>query len=166
MRGDVTFNPGNWYHVGATDAREGFGSHNYITDEAKWLYYQFGNDLSQLDKGNESPFTAASLQDGYDLQQAIWHGVLLADQGGGYYGPGSLNTSFDLVAQALYADAVTALTGANAAIAQAEADEVRVLSPMDANGNYAQAQLYIPVAFKDLNVTIGKASSNPSVGVD
>ena len=126
---DVTFNPGQTYYVGNTDLN--FASNgNYVTDAAKWLYYE-----SQAAPSAIPGYIPGTLPSDSDLQEAIW----LEVQGGGVGGPnlGSAGTQ----------DANTAawVAAANTAVSNgwAEADQVQVLWLVDGSNNPAQNQLYV-----------------------
>jgi hypothetical protein len=105
---DELFTPDAQYVVNNISPTTATASGNYVTDEAKWLYYESLHDPSQLPgyvPGNSSSDT--------ELQEAIWAGVL----GGGSSGKqlsdpsNSSPTPLDpIIAGGWYADAVTAVT--------------------------------------------------------
>ena len=124
---DEVFSPGTTYQVYGTDSNIAHFTGNYVTDEAKWLYYQSLHDPAALSSYIQGDLTSDS-----ELQEAIWHGVL-----GGGIGGSPLATPFDANAQTWYNDAVTAVTAG-----WADADQVRVITLADGNGGPVQSQLY------------------------
>ena len=121
------FTPGATYQVYGTDPHVAPFTGNYVTDEAKWLYYQSLHDPAAL-----AGYISADLASDVDLQEAIWHGVL-----GGGIGGSPLSTPYDATAATWYDAAVTAVTAG-----WADADSVRVITLTDGNGSPAQSQLY------------------------
>ena len=71
---DVTFNPGQTYYVGGTSLNTASNG-NYVTDAAKWLYYQSQADPSAL---SVLGYVPSSLPSDSDLQEAIWLEIQVA----------------------------------------------------------------------------------------
>jgi hypothetical protein len=65
------FSLGTMYKVWNVDLHTATGTGNYVTDAAKWLYYQSLHDPDQLEN-----YTADLAHDVL-LQRAIWHGIWL-----------------------------------------------------------------------------------------
>ena len=129
---------GTTYKVWSTDLHVASDTGNYVTDAAKWLYFQSLHDPSLL-----AGYVPGSIASDSYLQEAIWHGVLASNNH-------PLNTPFS-------GNAVTWFNAAAAATAGgtwADADLVRVLNPASSYyfgyGAQAQSQLYetcpIPVS--------------------
>jgi hypothetical protein len=139
--GDERISLGPTYWVSNLDSHVAIATQNYVTDEAKWLYWQYGNGLLPATLANNEGWTVN------DLQVAIWHGV---------WAHGVVGTSLEMTlagggsaygtaAQDLYGLAHDALTtGSGVAQAGAEANSVYVLSPADGgvNGTQVQSMLY------------------------
>jgi hypothetical protein len=126
--GEEDFNPGSTYKVWSTTPNVAKVTLNYITDEAKWLYYQSLHDPSLL-----VGYTGDLTSDNY-LQQAIWHGVLKSDST-------PLDMPFDATAQTWFAAAQAAVVNWDGA------DLVRVMNPADpgydgSEGPQRQSMLY------------------------
>jgi len=130
--GEEVFNPGTTYKVWSTDLNWTSDTHNYVTNAAKWLYYQSLHDPINSLAGY---ITDDITSDSY-LQEAIWHGVLL----GGPTGT-ALNMPYSGLAETWYDAAVTAVDAG-----WADANLVWVINPADVNysgsGAQAQSQLY------------------------
>ena len=130
--GEEVFNPGTIYQVWSTDLHYTSATGNYVTDAAKWLYYQsLHGPINSLPGYIPDDISSDSY-----LQEAIWHGVLL----GGPSGP-ALSMPYSGPAVTWYDDAVAAV-----AAGWADANLVWVINPADINyggsGAQAQSQLY------------------------
>jgi hypothetical protein len=128
--GEEVFDPNTTYKVWSVDLHYASATGNYVTDVAKWLYYQSLHDPNSL--AGYIPNDISS--DSY-LQEAIWQGVLL----GGPSGP-ALGTPCTGPAVTWYDKAV-----GEVAKGWSDADLVWVINPADVNysdGPQAQSQLY------------------------
>jgi hypothetical protein len=147
--GDEEFSPGQTYKVWKTDLHVATATMNYVTDAAKWLYYESLHNPSLLAGYVPGDITSDSY-----LQEAIWHGVLKVDNT-------PLSTPFS-------GNAVTWFNAAAAATAGgiwADANSVRVISPAvleyTSTGDQAQSQLYevctvpVPEPFTPISFAIG-----------
>ena len=135
---DEDFNPGQTYQVLSTNLNVASDTGNYVTDAAKWLYYQSLHDPSLL-----VGYIPGDINSDSELQEAIWHGVLA----GGVSGS-PLDTNYDATAQTWFNAAAAATVGG----AWADANLVRVINPaaLDYSGGpQAQSQLYETVPYPD-----------------
>jgi hypothetical protein len=127
--GEEFFSPGGTYQVWGTDPHVATATMNYVTDAAKWLYYQ-SLHRPWLLSGYTGDITTDS-----ELQEAIWLGVLKADGT-------PLSVPHDANADTWFAAATDATAGGK----WADADLVRVLNPVDLGytepGAQVQSQLY------------------------
>ena len=143
--GDENIVLGSTYTVSSLDPHVAKDTGNNVTDEAKWLYWQYGHGLLPESFANLPVGTTWTVN---DLQMAIWHGVwtkggvrldmYLADGKTSAYGPAAADL-YEL-ADAAFADT----DPVRLAQAQAEADCVYVLNPASGgvNGTQAQSMLY------------------------
>ena len=113
--GEEDFYPGTTYQVWSTDLHVAAATGNYVTDAAKWLYYQSLHDSDALPSYVPDDISSDSY-----LQEAIWHGVLLS----GTNTP--LNMPYEGPAVTWYE-----LAAAAVAAGWADADLVRVVNPAD-----------------------------------
>jgi hypothetical protein len=128
--GDETLYLDTVYKVASTNPHVAEATGNYVTDAAKWLYYQSLHSPSLL-AGYTGDLSSESC-----LQEAIWHGVWLH----GTTTP--LKTSFHGLAVTWFDAAVAATAGEQ----WADADLVQVLNPASlkyrGKGDQVQSVLY------------------------
>jgi len=128
--GEEDFSPGTTYQVWSTDPHVAAATGNYVTNEAKWLYYQSLHHPESL-----VGYTPDNIDSDTVLQQAIWHGVL--------HNNNPLNITYSDLAATWY-NAAAAAVATPAGLA--DADLVRVINPADleytGTGVQAQSQLY------------------------
>jgi hypothetical protein len=121
---------GSTYKVWSTDLHLVSYTGDYVTDAAKWLYYQ-----SLHDPGLLVGYVPGSIVSDSYLQEAIWHGVLTPSNL-------PLNTPYGAAAITWYNAAAAATAGGK----WADANLVRVLNPAGlyyhGYGPQAQSQLY------------------------
>lgn len=112
------------YDIYSTSTNNAVSTGNLVTDAAKWVYYAFGRGL----------LTGWDPDKGEEVQEAIWSLV----EGGGAGGPNLVTAT---------GDALTWRNQALAAVATADgkaaASRIRIINPIDRDGNpHRQSMLY------------------------
>ena len=133
------------YKVSSLDPHVAINTNNYVTDQAKWLYWEYGNGMLPDKLASGEKWT------GTDLQVAIWHGVWahgdVATPLDMFTDPACTLSAYDndQAAQDLYNLASNAFILSEGItrdpLAQIKADSIWVLNPADGN-TQAQSMLY------------------------
>jgi hypothetical protein len=129
---------GSTYKVWSVDLNVASNTGNFVTDAAKWLYFQSLHNPSLLEG-----YTPGNLTSDSFLQEAIWHGVWLKNT----HTP--LNTHFTGSAVTWFNAAVDAVTAG-----WADANLVWVMNPVNlkykGRGSQAQSLLYETTIIQDV----------------
>lgn len=140
-----TFSPGTRYNVLGTDLHVATATGNYVTDAAKWLYYQSLHNPSAL-----AGYVPGTLASDTLLQEAIWHGVVKISGGGSLLGS-DYNLYTGSLAETWFGAAAQATTGlasgwtvSDLVIGHqwADADMVWVINPGASASSQSQSMLY------------------------